>query len=159
MKNLFYSICSSFRSFSRRLKLSYHVFRKDKDYDGSYLYQLLYIKFSNMVDYFETDGVADMQSDIDKIKYCRDICKHLMKCEEYPEHINTHNSSRFFHSKEEFEQWQKVFKINPIADVSIDIFKGFSYNKRNFALEDYYDIKARTLLFELMNNYIETWWD
>ena len=154
MKKLFL-----FRNFSRRLKLLWHILRKDKDYDSSYLYQLLYIKFSNMVDYFETDGVADMQSDIDKIKYCRDICKHLMKREKYPEHINTHNCCRFFCNKEEFELWQKNFKKNSIVEVSIDIFKGFSYNKRNYALEDYYDIKARTLLFKLMNNYIETWWD
>ena len=152
-----YKILFLFRSFSRRMKLLWYVLRKDKNYDSSYLYQLLYIKLSNMVDYFETYGVTGMQSDIDKIKYCRDICKHLMKCEEYPEHINTHNCCRFFYNKEEFELWQKNFKKNSIVEVSIDIFKGFDYNKRNYALEDYYDIKARTILFKLMNNYIETW--
>lgn len=146
-----------FRSFSCRLKLLWYILRKDKDYDSAYLYQLLYIKFSNMVDYFETYGVTGIQSDIDKIKYCRDICKHLMKCEEYPKHINTHNCCRFFYNKEEFELWQKNFKKNSIVEVSIDVFKGFDYNKRNYALEDYYNIKARTILFKLMNNYIETW--
>lgn len=103
MKNPFKNICCSFHSLSRKIRLSWYILKKDKDYDYAYLYQLLYIKFSNMVDYFETDGVADMKSDIDKIKYCRNICKHLIKCEDYPEHINVHNDSRFFNSKEEFE--------------------------------------------------------
>ena len=51
-----------FRNFLRRLKLLWYVLRKDKDYDSSYLYQLLYIKFSNMVDYFETDEKYQKQN-------------------------------------------------------------------------------------------------
>lgn len=154
MKNLFYSICSSFRSFYRRLKLSWHVLRKDKDYDYSYLYQLLYIKFSNMVDYFETDGVADMKSDIDKIKHCRDICKHLMKCEDYPKHINICNAERFFHNKKDFEWWQDTINDD---STSLDLHN--NYNKSDFMLETYYNMKARHLLFKLMDTYIESWWD
>lgn len=157
-KNFRYSL----RCFRRRLYLSWFILKKDRDWDQMYMYKMLYMKFSNMVDYFEKDGVADMVSDIDKIKYCRDICKHLADCETYPERININNAKRVFCDKRQYAGWMWSYKNDnekPFSDWKIDLLKDYKFSNKRLSEEELYDEKAKYVLFELMKTYIGNWWD
>ena len=144
---------------ARKLKMLKEVRKRDWDY--STFYSLIATKLENILDYAKKDSVAHVESWYpDKIKTAISLAKHLSgEKEHYPEYINNTNIRRFvsesdigyfnFHHEDRpFEGW-KIDKMKTIPGSTLD----------RIAYEELYAIKAKNLLFELLKNYINNWWD
>ena len=155
--------------YTRYLYRKHHCARKTnlrkeinkQDWDYSTFYSLIAAKLENILDYAEKDSVAQIQSWYpDKIKTAISLAKHLSgEKEHYPEYINNTNLNRFvpeidrnffnFHHEDRSLEGCKIDNMKTIPGSTLD----------RIIYEELYNIKARNLLFEILKNYINNWWD
>ena len=143
----------------RKIKMLKEANKEDWDYTT--FYSLIATKLENILNYASKDSVALVESwSPDKIRVAISLARHLSgEKEHYPEYINNTNINRFvsdvdmgyfnFHHEDRpFENW-KCENMKGILGADLD----------RIAYEELYDIKAKSLLFEILKNYINNWWD
>lgn len=134
--NCFHSI---FARKERKKRLIAEV-NRGEDWDWGYIYSLIAVKLENIRDYAQTDSVCDIKDwGIEWLTRAINLCWHLSKPDKYPTHINTKNAFRFLSPDE-----LKFYQNNPVDSIYY---------------HEIYDLKAKNLLFEILKNKIELWWD
>lgn len=144
---------------TRKVKMLREVNKNDWDYTT--FYSLIATKLENILDYASKDSVTYIESWYpDKIRVAISLARHLSgEKEHYPEYINNTNINRFvneidmgyfnFHHEDKpFEGW-KCENMKNILGADLD----------RIDYEELYNIKAKSLLFEILKNYINNWWD
>lgn len=155
---------TNFNTYIRKKKHQWKLFKEilNHDWDYGYIYTILRTKLENVLDYAENDSVVDIDHwHIDKLKICINLCKKLSgKVTEYPAHINMNNINRFVH-----KDYQWCYGITDCRDTVITTIDDdinlsiMAEEKKRCHQELFYDVKAKHLLFNLLCNYIEYWWD
>lgn len=125
------------RSRARQRKMS-HFASKQPNFDAGEIYGLIAKKLEMLLDYAQTDSVISLEEwRLSWMKRAIALGKHLYKTESYPAHININNQSRFAEASD--LQLQKM--------------------QNKYLNQVFYDIKAKQLFFNILNNYIDFWWD
>ena len=125
----------------RKKKLIAEV-NRGEDWDWGYIYSLLAVKLENIRDYAQNDSVCDPKDwGIEWLTRAINLCRHLSGKSKYPSKININNDFRFL-SKSELQ-----FYHNPKNRLDHVYYR------------EIYDYKAKNLLFEILKNKIELWWD
>lgn len=122
---------------ARQRKMS-HFASKQPNFDAGEIYGLIAKKLEMLLDYAQTDSVISLEEwRLSWMKRAIALGKHLYKTESYPTHININNQSRFAEASD--LQLQKM--------------------QNKYLNQVFYDIKAKQLFFNILNNYIDFWWD
>lgn len=131
------------------------------DWDYSEIYELLEKKLRNILDYLQNDSVTyESEWKPQWIKRAISLAHHLSHNRHYPAHININNAKRF----REVRRWkfnrdenrEEIIK-NIESDIVREAYSKIDMNR--LTAEDFYDLKAKHLFFEILKNYIENWWD
>ena len=133
------------------------IVNKDKDWDFSYIYILLRQKLSNIIDYVERgDSVCDIKEwRLQWLKRCVSLLDILISEQvDSNVHINTQNAKRFPEAK--FLTFDNITITN---ETFLETLKVTSEQLKRYNEEQFYVIKAKHLLFNIMSNYIQYWWD
>lgn len=121
----------------RQRKMSRFAGRQP-NWDGAEIYGLIAKKLELLMDYAQTDSVTSMDEwRIEWIKRAITLGKHLYNRYTYPSHININNSNRFIEVRD-----------LPLKE-----------KQNKYLNQDFYDVKAKHLLFNILINYIDVWWD
>lgn len=145
------------------------VVYKDRDWDYCYIYDLLSAKLKNVLEYSETKTITTTKAWrpewikraialIDILKGTKDFLHDV--------YVNLNNYKRFGMEAKVF--YNLIFKY----EKEIEETGGIRYSTVNgekkpifleemikFNKEEIYQIKARHLLFKILNQYIVYWWD
>lgn len=150
-----------FRNMKRKLKLIKCAIN-DKDWDYCYIYRLLLVKLENIQEYYTVDRVCESwNGNEQKIKYAIGILRHLTDTttNSYPVHINTNNIRNYVSEDKlkyyNFHNEDKPFKNSTVSFLSN--IEGTELDRIN--RQEFYDVKARIILFKLLNRYLPYWWD
>ena len=115
---------------------------RGEDWDWGYIYSLLAVKLENIRDYALNDSICDEKEwGIDWLTRAINLCQHLSKPVKYPEYINTKNAFQFLTNSER------------------EFYRDLENRSGSLYYHEIYDMKARNLLFEILKNKIELWWD
>lgn len=131
---------------------------KDRDWDYAFIYILLRKKLSNIVDYVERgDSVSETKEwRLQWLKRCVSLLDILIS--EHVDsnvHINTQNAKRFL-PESKFLTFDNITITN---ETFLEAIKATSEQLKRYNEEEFYLIKAKHLLFNIMSNYIQYWWD
>ncbi len=149
------------RNIKRKWRLMKCV-KDDKDWDYYFVYKLLLVKLENIQDYYiyDREGVHWNGNEY-KIQYAINILKHLIDetLDTYPEHINTNNIKNYV--PENMIQYYNFHNEDkPFKDWTLDCMRNIEGKELDrINRQEFYDIKARAILFKLLNNYLPYWWD
>lgn len=103
--------------------------------DYAEIYELIARKLEMMRDYATQDSICNISTwRLEWMDRAIQLARHLTHQETYPVYINIKNQDRF---------------------------KEASYLKlgNKYLDQEFYDIKAKHLLFQILTNYIDCWWD
>lgn len=121
----------------RQQKMSRYAYRQP-NWDGTEIYGLIAKKLELLMNYAQTDTVVNIESwRLEWMQIAIKLAKHLYNGYDYPEYININNQSRFTETR--------------------NLSLKESQNK--YLNQDFYDVKAKHLLFNILINYIDCWWD
>lgn len=140
----------------------------DRDWDWSFIYDLLYVKLNNILDYSMNNTVTYTENwRPEWLKRAISLIDFIKNnCYDKPVNVNLNNVSRFgleavreYNLLLEYEKEKRENngeRIGHIGDkeITINIDNLIKYCK-----EEIYHIKARHLFFKILDNYIEHWWD
>ena len=145
------------------------VVYKDRDWDYCYIYDLLSAKLKNVLEYSETTTITTTKvwrpewikraiALIDILKGTEDFLHDV--------YVNLNNYKRFGMEAKVFYnsilQYEK--EIEETGGIRYGMVNGkkkpiFLEEMIKFNKEEIYQIKARHLLFKILNQYIVYWWD
>lgn len=133
------------------------IVNKDRDWDYSFIYILLKQKLSNIVDYVERGDSVSAVSEwrLQWLKRCVSLLDILIS--EHVDnkvYINTQNAKRFHEAK--FLTFDNITVNNETFLETINVT---GEQLKRYNEEEFYLIKAKHLLFNIMSNYIQNWWD
>lgn len=138
------------------------IVNKDRDWDYSFIYILLRQKLSNIVDYVERgDSVSETKEwRLQWLKRCVSLLDILISERvDNNVYVNTKNAKRFHEAK--FLTFDNLTfdNVTVTNETFLDIIKITSEELKRYNEEEFYLIKAKHLLFNIMSNYIQYWWD
>ena len=142
---------------------------KDRDWDYCYIYDLLSAKLKNVLEYSETTTITTTKSwRPEWIKRAIALIDILKGTEGFLHdvYVNLNNYKRFGMEAKVFynsiQQYEK--EIEETGGIRYGMVNGkkkpiFLEEMIKFNKEEIYQIKARHLLFKILNQYIVYWWD
>jgi len=152
----------------------------DRDYDHHYIYQVLKVKLKKQSKYIKSRGIHTRAfSDARNMKFCADLIQKIQDDYYGTEYFDYHKSNIYFvplESKEGFSEmksdliWEKYddyFKKYPLIYKRVINGEGyFSINntdndKERIAMDiaRINEKRAEELLFKIIKNNINHWWD
>jgi len=135
------------------------VIWKDRDFDHSYMYEILYFKLKNMQEFFDSDCpmCANSKRKAKQIIIAKNLCKRLIE-QQY-----LMNALTEYHKKygEDSFDWHTEPTENPklhrlVWDWSEQQHKEFTRASNH---SDYMEQQDLDYLFKHMRKYIQGWWD
>lgn len=143
---------------------------KDEDWDYIYIYEILKFKLKNQAKYIgERNFSLNAKRDAEIMNLCVSLINKIQNDEYYHEWYNYQKSDFNFTPMENSdlkqleiniieENYSEYFKKYPIS------FKKFSKNEQKErqiarSISKYNHEKAKKLLFKIIENNIEKWWD
>ena len=145
------------------------VVYKDRDWDYCYIYDLLSAKLKNVLEYSETTTITTTKAWRPQwIKRAIALIDILKGTEDFLHdvYVNLNNYKRFGMEAKVFynsiQQYEK--EIEETGGIRYGTINGkktpvFLEEMIKFNKEEIYQIKARHLLFKILNQYIVYWWD
>ena len=133
---------------------------RDRDYDQSFVFYILYHKFKHMEDYFRGDNCwgADAEKYADEIKVAKNLCKRLYE-EDYLE------NALFWHDKK-FESINLADLFEPSSEYEgYSIYVGDRNEARDKSFKgcckhsDYMEKQDKDYLFSYLYKHLDGWWD
>jgi len=140
----------------RKMKLMWTVIQ-DEDWDYSYIYKLLERKLRNIQEYAKIDTVTyESNWQPRYLDIAIKLCEKLQYGIHDIGYVNINNAKRFRDARDlNFEPRQPNPHIR--SEILKQAWEQVDFVK--YAKEDLYEIKARHLLFKILENYIGYWWD
>ena len=149
----------------KNLPLWFKVIWRDRNYDYFYIYKILQHKLKLMEEHIRVrNNHVEAQRDAQQIRVCLDLLNHLIG-DDYE------NTLRYFHTL----KWGEFnYKFVPVGDRTGYSKMEVSYTKAKtpeeaaqadkesheiFTKVEAFKKRCRKLLFKLMANHIEGWWD
>ena len=143
---------------------------KDRDWDWRFIYDLLSVKLKNILEYSETKTVTEPKEWrpewIKRAITLIDIVRDSTYIYENGFNVNLNNYKRF--GKEAVFAYNSIERYKKEIEETGPIRYGTLNGKQmpiyledliRYGKEDIYHIKARHLLFSILEHYIEYWWD
>jgi len=147
-----------YRDCKRKIQLTKVVF-EGYDYDYAYFYALVAQKLRNVLDYQLTDCYVERpKAFIDRLEIIIKLCDHLSEKEQiYPEYINVNNARRH-------DKLNMVYMPNANLNEDSIVKKLFPGSEDKFDLnrvyaEEVYDLKAKNIVHDFLNNYLPFYGD
>lgn len=134
------------------------VIWKDRDFDHSYIYEIMYFKLKNMQAFFESDYPICANSDrrAKQIMIAKNLCKRLIEQQYLTNALTNYHQKYGEEIKFSFEPVEgkpySVLKWNETEQQRKDFNKASKHS-------DYMEQQDLDFLFKHMRKYIQGWWD
>lgn len=142
LENMYFQCFHKIFNRQERKKRLIAEVNRGEDWDWSYIYSLLAVKLENIRDYAQNDSVCDAKDwGIEWLTRAINLARHLSDPKNYPTTINTKNDFRFLNPNE------------------LKFYRQSKNQTDSIYYHEIYDSKAKNLLFEILKNKMELWWD
>lgn len=176
IRNFFYPVKRFFSTIKNLLRW-FPVIYRDRDWDDSYIFEILQFKLKNQADYIsKRDFYEGAQIDARNMRICVNLIEKIKEGTYESEHMDYHVSNYNFvdvenkpdlkrleieQVSENFDDYFKKYKHAYKVVTSKDsyIFDNDTKNKIAMNISHYNHNKARKLLFKIMESQIERWWE
>jgi len=154
------------------------VIWKDKDYDDYYIWHILAVKLKHQAAFFESDRAKCLDSEVraERMRLCVRMIEDIHTEHYQSEYFDYHHSEMLFipledqpgystlHIQEIWENYDAYFKKYPHAYREVTKTDKYIFDndtKRHIAMNmgHYLHNKARKILFKILEQDIEKWWD
>jgi len=146
---------------------------KDRDWDDHFIFEALKFKLKNTADYFEENQrFVGWENEVKYIRICEKLIKRIQDDYYQMEYcddkysitkmrIEENGNLEFDTIKDNLDEYINKYPLTKKKVLSLDKYETYILTKNGFALAIGMErhLKARKLLFKIMERRIEAWWD
>lgn len=142
----------------KNLIIWFPVIWKDRDFDHNYMYEIIYLKLSNMQKFFESDYPICANADrrAKQIMIAKNLCKRLIEQNYLSNALTNYKSKYGDESGFHFEQTENKNLHKLVWDETVEQRNEF---KKSSEHSNYMEQQDLDYLFKHMRKYIQGWWD